>query len=81
MRRFVAVLTLVALSGCECSREVGGREVDCIGAFDDADPGYRYKVSIRNVAFTILGSTTIAIPIVWLVSCVRCPTARVEASK
>lgn len=66
------ILTL-CLPACDFSKEVNGKEVDCIGITDDADPRYEYKTSGWNIFWGVIFSPSVVIPGVMLFTCVRCP--------
>lgn len=56
-------------SGCAFHSQYG----KCIGLLDQPDPNLEYEVSIGNAFWTIVGFEMVIPPVVWAVSCVKCP--------
>jgi len=70
MKKILAlVLALGLLAGCESKNEFG----NCIGAFDDGEPGVKYKISTRNVIVGIIFFEVIAPPVFVVADQARCP--------
>ena len=80
MKNIAICLILSLLSGmttgCAFEQDINGQAVDCIGVQEEADPRYVYKVSVRNVVVVAFLSPSIVIPIIWLVTSVKCPVRR-----
>lgn len=69
-KKLIAVAVLGALlTGCASKNEYG----DCIGAFDDGEPGMKYKLSIRNTVLAVMFSETIFVPVIVIANETRCP--------
>lgn len=47
----------------------------CIGAFDEEDPAYTYKVNTTNIVLGIVFVETIIIPVTIFQDYLRCPIA------
>lgn len=75
MKKLVFLLILsLFVCACDFSKEINGREVDCIGVTDDPDPRYEYRTSGWNIFWGVVLSPSIVIPGVMLFTCVKCPT-------
>ena len=84
MKKFVlclCLLSVTALAGCDESKTIENKVVPCVGAFDEKDPNYVYKMSGWNVAMAIVFSELIVPPIVVLVDETFCPIRRREEVK
>ncbi len=58
---FTVLLTVAVAYLYEDEREIDGKKVPCVGAFDERDPKYKYEVSDRNAGIALgLFSTVIA---------------------
>lgn len=73
-KTLAALLALALLAGCTERTAYG----ECIGAFDEKKPGLEYKISVGNVAWAVLLSETIIVPIVVVAEQTRCPVGRTK---
>ena len=70
MKALVLIFGLsIAALGCSGSTEYG----ECIGVVEDGEPNLKYKVSIRNAFWSIIGFETIIAPILWATDYAKCP--------
>lgn len=53
----------------------GGQVVKCIGAFDEGDPAFIYKLDTTNMVLSIVFVETVIIPVVIGNNHLRCPIA------
>jgi hypothetical protein len=73
-RRIACVLAaMVLLTGCEKSREINGKTIECIGLDDSPQSGVTYEVSTRNVVVDIIFVETLIVPIWSVLEDVKCP--------
>lgn len=78
MKRIPAfILVAVLLCGCTTRTEHG----PCVGAFDEKDPAYVYKLSGWNIAMGFLFFELIAPPIVVAVDETFCPIERKDSKQ
>lgn len=70
--KFKCFLIACALTACTGETEYG----ECVGFGKDRDPALKYEVSTRNVVWTVIGSETAVVPIVWALEYVYCPMGR-----
>jgi len=70
------VALALALGGCVSSVQVGGQDVECVGLFDDGDPAYRYRTSVRNVVVGSIFLVTVFAPVLVVLDCGRCPVEK-----
>jgi hypothetical protein len=64
---------LVLLTGCEKSREINGKTIECIGLDDTPQPGVIYEFSTRNVIIDIIFVETLIVPVWSVLEDVKCP--------
>lgn len=70
MKKLVLVAAmLLATTGCKSSTEYG----ECIGIVEDGDPELKYKISVRNAIWTLIGVETLIAPVLWLTDYAKCP--------
>lgn len=72
MKKIAAVALLMTLVGCTSRTELG----ECIGAFDDGDPGLVYSTNGWNVAMGVIFFELVVPPIVVLANETKCPVRR-----
>jgi hypothetical protein len=72
MRALALVVAAALFTGCKGSTEFG----ECIGAFDEKDPGLTYKVSVWNATMGVLFVELIIPPIYVIADATLCPVAR-----
>lgn len=77
MKRLMAIVMLTALMGCTTKTEFG----DCIGAFDDGQPGVKYKLSVWNTVLAVVFSETIVVPVLVVANEARCPVGKAEVPR
>jgi hypothetical protein len=68
VKKIILILVLVMFSGCGNSQVVNGEVKECYGLIDKQeirDPNIKYKVVKGNVAWGVIGFSTIILP-VWL---------------
>lgn len=78
----VLFLFLLSIGACflaiplsNSTADVGGKEVPCIGAFEDKNPNYTYGVDAGNVILAILSSPALFIPSAYIIfDRIQCPT-------
>jgi hypothetical protein len=68
-RLLALVLAATLASGCFTSTEHG----ECVGAFDDRDPGLTYKMSWWNVTMAVFFMGLIVPPIYVAAEATMCP--------
>lgn len=74
MRRIIPfALLALALTACESSRTIRGKDVSCAGLSQDRVPGYTYKPSIRNIALGVFFFQSIVPPLVVALNEYECP--------
>ena len=64
------LLLLVALSSCTASTEHG----ECVGIMEEGRPDLNYKLSGRNLAWSILGLEMLFPPVLWATDYAMCPS-------
>lgn len=74
MKKYLAILALLAATGCKGETEYG----ECIGLDDTKNPARTYEVSTRNVVWAIIFIESLIVPVVWGLDYVYCPTGNVE---
>ena len=67
-----ALAACLLLTGCQSKTDLG----ECIGAFDDGEPGLQYKLSIRNTVLGAIFVETVFVPVIVVATEARCPVAR-----
>jgi len=72
MKRFIATLMIVALTGCTSATQFG----PCVGAFDEKKPDLEYKVSGWNLAMALIFFELVAPPIQVVVDETFCPVGK-----
>lgn len=70
-----ATLMLPTWVACTSSVPINGREVPCIGAFDDPDPRYVYKANVKNIILAVIFVEMIIPTIVVILDETRCPVS------
>ena len=70
MKKLLTIATLIFCSACTGSTEYG----ECVGLNnDDRDPALRYKVSVWNAAWSVIGFETVIAPVLWATDYAYCP--------
>ena len=78
MKKIIAILlTIVMLAGCTTRTDLG----ECIGAFDDGEPGLQYKASIWNTFLAVILFETVIVPIWVVVDLAKCPVKKYPVKK
>jgi hypothetical protein len=77
MKNFLLAMCIAFASvGCQSAGEVNGREVDCVGAFEEKSPRYKYKVATWNIIGGVVFSEMAFIPPLYVIlSATHCPVA------
>lgn len=69
LTKFLPVVLLMFSMSCAYSSKYG----KCVGFFEPEDPKLTYSISVGNAAWTIVGFEMVIPPIVWAMSCAKCP--------
>jgi len=75
MTKNILLAAALAMGACTSSETINGREVPCIGAFEDPDPRYVYKVNVKNVILAVLFVEMIIPTVVIILDETRCPVS------
>ena len=68
-----AVLALALLaSGCTHETQFG----ECVGLWEDKEPGLKYELSVRNVVLATVFVQTVFVPIIVVAKEALCPVGR-----
>lgn len=77
MKKFFALLALLAFSACTSKTEYG----PCVGVLDEPDPALTYKADAGNIVLAIIFSETIIVPAIVIASELKCPVGQKATPK
>lgn len=69
MKYIAMLLMAAALAGCTTENQYG----PCIGAFDDPEPGVKYKLDVWNTVMAVIFVETVVVPVVVIANETKCP--------
>lgn len=71
----LAAALLTMMQACTSSVPINGREVPCIGAFEEPDPRYVYKANVKNIVLAIIFVEMVIPTVVIILDETRCPVS------
>ncbi len=75
MKKILLLALILGLTGCESTRVVDDKKVNCVGLDDDEKrlPGYNYEISTRNVIISAIAVEFLVPPIYTALEYTYCP--------
>ena len=74
MKKFLAVISLMAVCTCSGSNQYG----KCVGIMEKENPKLEYNINIWNTFWSAIGFEWILPPVLWVTSYAKCPIGPAE---